>query len=52
MPSVMTPSIELATKLDAFIVTNDRQLIARLRRSRIKIILLKGGNHLALDTEF
>ena len=28
--------IELATKLDAFIVTNDRQLIARLRRSRIK----------------
>lgn len=41
--------IELATKHDAYVVTNDRVLIARLRERRIKVILLRGGSHLGLD---
>ena len=41
--------IELAEKLGAYVVTNDRALIARLRQRRIKVILMRGGSHLALD---
>ena len=38
--------IELAEKHDAYVVTNDRALIGRLRERRIKVILLRGGSHL------
>jgi len=41
--------IELAAKHDAYVVTNDRALITRLREMRIKVILLRGGSHLGLD---
>ena len=41
--------IELAEKLGAYVVTNDRALIAKLRQKRIKVILMRGGSHLALD---
>ncbi len=41
--------IELAEKRDAYVVTNDRVLIGRLRERRIKVILLRGGSHLGFD---
>lgn len=41
--------IELAERLGAYVVTNDRALIERLRQRRIKVILMRGGSHLALD---
>ncbi|HOK28049.1 MAG TPA: twitching motility protein PilT [Methanomassiliicoccaceae archaeon] len=41
--------IELAERHDAYVVTNDRALIARLREKRIKVILLRGGSHLGMD---
>lgn len=41
--------VELAERLRAYVVTNDRALIAKLRRKRIRVIMLRGGNHLALD---
>lgn len=41
--------IELAERLGAYVVTNDRALIGKLRQRRIRTILLRGGNHLALD---
>jgi rRNA-processing protein FCF1 len=41
--------IELAEKLNAYVVTNDRLLISKLRKKRIKVVLLRGGNHLDLD---
>ncbi len=41
--------IELAERLGAYVVTNDRLLISKLRQKRIKVILLRGGSHLALD---
>lgn len=41
--------IELAEKRDAYVVTNDRALIGRLRERRIKVILLRGGSHLDFD---
>lgn len=41
--------IELAEKLGAYVVTNDRLLISKLRKKRIKVVLLRGGSHLGLD---
>ncbi len=41
--------IELAERLNAYVVTNDRILIGKLRQRRIRTILLRGGSHLALD---
>ncbi len=41
--------MELAERLGAYVVTNDRLLISKLRKKRIKVILLRGGSHLALD---
>lgn len=41
--------IELAMKLNAYVVTNDRALIAKLRKQRVKTIVMRGGSHLALD---
>ena len=41
--------IELAERLGAYVVTNDRLLISKLRQRRIKVILLRGGSHLAID---
>jgi rRNA-processing protein FCF1 len=41
--------IELAEKLGAYVVTNDRILIGKLRKKRIKVILLRGRSHLGLD---
>jgi rRNA-processing protein FCF1 len=41
--------IELAERLGAYVVTNDRQLITKLRKKRIKVVLLRGGSHLGLD---
>jgi uncharacterized protein len=41
--------IELAETLGAYVVTNDRILIGKLRKMRIKVVLLKGGSHLGMD---
>ena len=41
--------IELAERHGAYVVTNDRALIERLRERRIRIILLRGGSHLGFD---
>lgn len=41
--------IELAERLNAYVVTNDRALIAKLRQRRIKIVTMRGGNHLEID---
>ncbi|MBI0582638.1 MAG: twitching motility protein PilT [Methanomassiliicoccus sp.] len=41
--------IELAERLGAYVVTNDRLLIAKLRQKRIRVVLMRGGSHLALD---
>lgn len=41
--------IELAERLGAYVVTNDRALIGKLRQRHIGVVLLRGGNHLALD---
>ncbi|NLK25248.1 MAG: twitching motility protein PilT [Euryarchaeota archaeon] len=42
--------IELALKHNAYVVTNDHALIVRLRKLRVKVILLRGGNHLDFDS--
>lgn len=41
--------VELAAKLNAYVVTNDKLLIAKLRKMRIGVILLRSRSHLALD---
>lgn len=41
--------IELASRHNAYVVTNDRVLIEKLRARRIKVILLRGGSHLGMD---
>jgi rRNA-processing protein FCF1 len=41
--------MELAERLQAYVVTNDRALIAKLREKRIRVVMLRGGSHLALD---
>jgi len=41
--------IETARKLDAYVVTNDRALRARLIRLRIRTISLRSGRYLELD---
>ncbi|NLI73267.1 MAG: twitching motility protein PilT [Euryarchaeota archaeon] len=41
--------IELAEKHNAYVVTNDRALISRLRKRRIRVILLRGRSHLDFD---
>jgi uncharacterized protein len=41
--------IELATRHSAYVVTNDRILIGKLRTLRIKVILLRGGSHLDFE---
>jgi len=41
--------IELAKKLNAYVVTNDGRLISRLRAERVKVIRCRGGSHLAMD---
>ena len=40
--------IELAKKLNAYVVTNDRLLISKLIKERIKVITMRGKNHLEL----
>lgn len=41
--------IELATKLDAFVVTNDKELRSRLRALKIPLIYLRSGTHAVLE---
>ncbi len=41
--------IELATKLGAFVVTNDKELRARLRLLKIPLIYLRSGTHAVLE---
>lgn len=38
--------IELASKLNAFVVTNDKNLISKLSARGIKVIVLRSKNHL------
>jgi rRNA-processing protein FCF1 len=44
--------IEVAQRLNAFVVTNDQVLRTKLRKQRIKTIYLRSGNHLALDGDY
>jgi rRNA-processing protein FCF1 len=44
--------IDAGTKLDAFVVTNDVLLRAKLRRRGLKVIFLRSSNHLELDGDY
>ena len=51
----MTPDegiVELARREQAFVLTNDRGLIARLKKERIKVIRLRSRSHLVLEGDF
>ncbi|MCK5396670.1 MAG: twitching motility protein PilT [Thermoplasmata archaeon] len=41
--------LELAKKIDGFVMTNDKELIARARKRNLKIIRVKEGGKLAPD---
>ncbi len=41
--------IELARELDAYVVTNDKELRARLRAQRIPLVYLRSGTHVILE---
>ncbi len=41
--------IELARKLNAFVVTNDKELRSRLRALKIPIVYLRSGTHAILE---
>jgi len=42
--------VEAAVKLDAYVLTNDKELRKRLRSLRIPIIYLRSHTHLVLET--
>jgi hypothetical protein len=44
--------IEVAKRLDAFVVTNDAHMRSKLREQRMKTIFLRSGNHLAIDGDY
>lgn len=44
--------MEVAGKLQAFVVTNDALLRARVRKRGLKVIFLRSGNHLAFDGDY
>jgi rRNA-processing protein FCF1 len=41
--------VEAAVRLDACVLTNDRELRRRLREMRIPIVYLRSNNHLVLE---
>ena len=41
--------LELATKVKGFVMTNDKELIARARKKNLKVIRVKEGGKLAPD---
>ena len=41
--------LELAKKLKGFVMTNDKELIARARKKKLKVIRVKDGGKLAPD---
>ena len=44
--------IEVARRLDAFVVTNDALMRAKLRKLGMKTIFLRSSNHLAIDGDY
>ncbi|MCL2143269.1 MAG: twitching motility protein PilT [Methanomassiliicoccaceae archaeon] len=42
--------VEAAIRLDAYVLTNDKELRRRLRSLRIPILYLRSGTHLVLET--
>lgn len=44
--------IELASKLDGIILTNDRELIARARKRKLKVIRVKENGRLAPEEDW
>jgi hypothetical protein len=42
--------VEAAVRLDAYVLTNDKELKRRLRSLRIPIIYLRSNTHLVLET--
>jgi len=44
--------LELASKLDGFILTNDRELISRARKQRLRIIRVKENGKLAPEEDW
>jgi len=44
--------IEVARRLQAFVVTNDALLRSKLRKLGIKTIYLRSGNHLMVDGDY
>jgi rRNA-processing protein FCF1 len=44
--------IEVARRLDAFVVTNDALIRSKLRKLGMRTIFLRSGNHLAIDGDY
>jgi rRNA-processing protein FCF1 len=44
--------IEVARRLDAFVVTNDALMRSKLKRQGLKVIFLRSNNHLAIDGDY
>jgi hypothetical protein len=44
--------IEVASKLDAFVVTNDAIIRSKLRKLGMRTIFLRSNNHLAIDGDY
>jgi hypothetical protein len=44
--------IDVAERLQAFVVTNDFVLRDKLRRLKLKTIFLRSGNHLTIDGDY
>jgi len=57
-PVVETPMlgddgvIDVARRMDAFVVTNDALLRSRLRKQGLKTIFLRSNNHLEIDGDY
>jgi rRNA-processing protein FCF1 len=41
--------LDVAEKLEAVLVTNDRDLIERAKKAGLKVVRMRGKDHLALD---
>jgi rRNA-processing protein FCF1 len=42
--------LEAALRLDAYVLTNDKELKRRLRELRIPIVYLRSNHHLVVET--
>lgn len=42
--------IEVALRMDGYVLTNDRELRGRLRKLKVPVMYLRSGTHLVLET--